>query len=73
MAANIRIITRNGQRQPEGVDTTDPSYEHVDLTDPTHRHVKAMLDRGQWACDSVDHNEDTGCSNPTCFKHPGKK
>ena len=24
-----------------------------------------------WRCDSPDHNESTGCSNPQCFKYNG--
>lgn len=35
--------------------------------------VKFANDHGRWLCDSVDHNEDGGCSNPDCFKHPQRR
>lgn len=46
-----------------------PPYARIDLGDPTYRHVKNLIDKGLWACDSIDHNESTGCSNPDCFKY----
>lgn len=30
--------------------------------------IKMAMDSA-WRCDSLDHNEPDGCSNPECFKH----
>jgi hypothetical protein len=49
-------------------------YEKIGPQDGlVYERVRAVKDAGRWICDSVDHNEDGGCSNPECFKYSGKK
>lgn len=51
------------------------TYVRCDITNTD----KGMLDRikwfkenKKWICDSVDHNDPAGCSNPECFKYHRK-
>jgi hypothetical protein len=44
-------------------------YERIKPGHAAYRLVTALRDVGRFACDSDDHNEGDGCSNPTCFKH----
>lgn len=51
-------------------DITVP-YKKMSQGDPMFELVDARKKAGLWACDSLDHNEPDGCSNPECFKHDG--
>lgn len=44
------------------------SYAKITPAHPSYGIVQTWLARGAFACDSVDHNEQPGCSNPACFK-----
>lgn len=58
--------------QPERVWTG--AYEKVGPQDGVvWTHVQHCKRIGMWVCDSVDHNESTGCSNPFCFKYPAER
>lgn len=48
----------------------EEGYAKIPPEHPAYDRVQALLARGAFACDSVDHNEpyETGCSNPACFK-----
>lgn len=43
-------------------------YRRVKPGEPAYALIKANQDAGLWVCDSYDHNEPGGCSNPGCFK-----
>lgn len=67
---------RLAQRQGQLVTPAAPeprSYSKVQEGEPAFEHIKGARAAGVWACDSVDHNEPNGCSNPDCFKHPEAK
>lgn len=48
------------------------TYEKIGKSHPQHEMVKFFQLQGQFACDSVDHNDNMGCSNPRCFKFNGR-
>jgi len=48
----------------------DISYAKISEGHPMHPMLAANRAAGRWMCDSEDHNAETGCSNPKCFKHP---
>lgn len=48
-------------------------YKKIRPGHPAYERVQSCKKAGLEACDSVDHNEDKGCSNPACFKHPKKE
>ena len=48
---------------------TKPTYAKLYPGHPAYERVSAMLAKGIEACDSLDHNESNGCSNPDCWKH----
>lgn len=43
------------------------TYKRIEVTNPAYARVVAMREAGKEVCDSDDHNEDSGCSNPACF------
>lgn len=43
------------------------TYKKIDLNDPVYRHLKGLVP-DTFICDSDDHNDETGCSNPKCWK-----
>jgi len=45
-------------------------YRKLEPSSAMYKFVQEMKAAGYWVCDSYDHNEDSGCSNPECFKHP---
>ena len=49
------------------------TYDKVKRGEPGYRMIQANKKRGMWICDSADHNENTGCSNPDCFKYNKKE
>ena len=49
------------------------SYRKVKRGEPGYELIQDAKNRGTWICDSYDHNENEGCSNPDCFKHPNYK
>lgn len=50
-----------------------PTYEKVQPEDgPIYTMIQRHQAHGNFICDSRDHNEDTGCSNPDCFKYNKK-
>lgn len=59
----------------EPIPDSNASYERVKPGEPTYEFIQGAKRHGIWVCDSVDHNEDYGCSNPDCFKHdpPGTR
>lgn len=46
----------------------DPNWPQWDIN--RCRHLQSL---GHLICDSVDHNENDGCSNPNCFKYKIEK
>lgn len=48
-------------------------YRKVAPGEPGYTFIQSCKNRGMWVCDSYDHNEPTGCSNPECFKHPDRE
>jgi hypothetical protein len=49
-------------------------YRRLKPGDAMYSYVTTMKAIGQWwGCDSYDHNENDGCSNPICFKYNGGK
>lgn len=46
------------------------SYRKIKAGEPMYEMIQANKKAGMWVCDSWDHNEPGGCSNPRCFKHP---
>jgi hypothetical protein len=46
-----------------------PEYARIKRGHPAYERVTELKRLGGQACDSVDHNDDGGCSNPDCFKH----
>jgi hypothetical protein len=49
--------------------STQDIYERLKPGDAMYEMVKYAHDHGRsWVCDSLDHNEEGGCSNPKCFK-----
>lgn len=46
------------------------SYAKIQRGHPFYKMLRASKKMGVWMCDSLDHNEPEGCSNPDCFKHP---
>lgn len=48
------------------------AYRKVQEGEPAFEHIKGIRAAGVWACDSVDHNDNDGCSNPQCFKYVAK-
>lgn len=45
------------------------NYRRVEKGEPGYEHIQALRNRAIWVCDSYDHNEPEGCSNPDCFKN----
>lgn len=45
----------------------DPNRPQWDLD--RCRHLQSL---GKLICDSIDHNDNNGCSNPNCFKYKGE-
>lgn len=48
-------------------------YRRIQPGEPMYDMVKANQDAKRWVCDSYDHNELEGCSNPKCFKYRESK
>lgn len=46
------------------------NYKRVEKGEPFYDFIQQAKNDGRWMCDSADHNESNGCSNPDCFKHP---
>jgi len=46
-------------------------YKRVtkDFDPDTYKRIVEYKRLGLWICDSEDHNEPEGCSNPECFKY----
>jgi hypothetical protein len=44
-------------------------YRKIRQGEPSFERIKFIQSIGQWICDSWDHNEEEGCSNPECFKY----
>jgi hypothetical protein len=44
------------------------SYKRIEPGHCDYDRLQANIAAGQWMCDSVDHNEVWGCSNPGCAK-----
>lgn len=44
------------------------SYKKIDRGHPDYVRLTMTRATGGWMCDAIDHNEDSGCSNPGCFK-----
>lgn len=42
------------------------NYPRIDKDHPMYALTQCTL---FWTCDSLDHNDHLGCSNPACFKH----
>jgi hypothetical protein len=51
----------------------DHIYQKVKEGEPFYDMIVDFESRGVWVCDSSDHNEDDGCSNPDCFKHESQR
>lgn len=49
------------------------SYRRIQPGEPMFEMAQANKRAKLWVCDSADHNEEGGCSNPECFKHKYKK
>ena len=47
-------------------------YQKVKEGASDYKYIQTLKKLGRWVCDSVDHNESTGCSNPNCFKYNHK-
>jgi hypothetical protein len=46
------------------------TYQKLEPGDAMYEIVKYAHEHGRpWVCDSRDHNEPGGCSNPQCFKY----
>jgi hypothetical protein len=45
------------------------NYRRVEKGEPDYERIQQLKNRAIWVCDSYDHNESNGCSNPDCFKH----
>lgn len=48
------------------------NYRKILPGDPCYPRIAACRDAGAWICDSLDHNDDPGCSNPGCFKYEAR-
>lgn len=55
-------LRENGGKEPEKVVPADDCKVTIET-------VIDAFAKPHWRCESPDHNEDTGCSNPECFKH----
>ncbi len=49
-----------------------PDYRKLQAGDAGYELIQAYKSLGFRVCDSYDHNEPDGCSNPDCFKNPNK-
>lgn len=49
------------------------AYKKITSEHPSYGYVQLLLARGAFACDSVDHNDNAGCSNPDCRKFVKKE
>lgn len=47
-------------------------YRRIAPGDPGYAFVHNLKTAGEPVCDSYDHNDPGGCSNPNCFKYPWK-
>lgn len=45
------------------------SYKKIGPEHCDYIRLRATQAEGGWMCDSVDHNESKGCSNPTCANY----
>lgn len=45
------------------------TYEKIGPTHPAYERINAINMTGEFACDSIDHNDSNGCSNPKCFNY----
>lgn len=45
------------------------TYGRIGPGHPAYERVQMLKARNMTVCDSLDHNEVSGCSNPDCFKH----
>lgn len=60
----------------EMINMTDEKLDYPKLTPDdgvVYRMVEKHKSLGNFICDSRDHNEPSGCSNPECFKYKEKK
>ena len=46
------------------------AYPKMGPGHPSYERLLACQAGGLWMCDSVDHNDPGGCSNPECFNFP---
>lgn len=44
-------------------------YRKVKEGEVGFERIQFLQLKGVWICDSYDHNESSGCSNPDCFKN----
>lgn len=54
---------------PGALDIRDLTYRKIMPGEPMYEMVQADKAAGRHVCDSWDHNEPGGCSNPGCFKY----
>lgn len=45
------------------------NYRRVMKGEAGFERIETLRYMNIWVCDSYDHNEDNGCSNPDCFKN----
>ena len=44
----------------------DYNYRRVEKGEPFYEMIQEAKNTGRWMCDSYNHNEPSGCSNPDC-------
>lgn len=50
----------------------EKSYKRITAAHPMHELMQYMHSMGHTVCDAVDHNDESGCSNPDCWKYVKK-